>query len=100
MRELRRRLRLTQAAFAERLGVSVRTVIRGEQRGLEIPWRSDSRDGVREAWAALQREAIAVAADPLLNVTPRAIARKVSRPKRRLSLSRERLKKWKAQRRC
>lgn len=35
--ELRRRLSLTQLELAERVGLSRRTVIRGEQRGIELP---------------------------------------------------------------
>lgn len=40
VRELRRALGLTQQQFADRLGVTRRTIIRGEQRGLEVPWYS------------------------------------------------------------
>jgi hypothetical protein len=40
VRELRRALNLTQREFAQLLGVSRRTIIRGEQRGLEVPWYS------------------------------------------------------------
>lgn len=52
---VRRRLQLTQAEFAERLGVSRRTVIRGESRGIEVPWFSSSdRDSLRDRWNKLQ----------------------------------------------
>src|SRR5712671_6310735 len=57
VRDLRRQLSLTQAEFAERLGVTRRTVIRGEQRGLEIPWRSGPRGSVWDAWVCLQAAA-------------------------------------------
>lgn len=52
VRELRRRLSLTQSEFAERLGVARRTVIRGEQRGLEIPTRIflNKRGDVAREW--------------------------------------------------
>jgi ribosome-binding protein aMBF1 (putative translation factor) len=40
VRELRQTLGLTQREFAQLLGVSRRTIVRGEQRGLEVPWYS------------------------------------------------------------
>lgn len=57
--EVRSALRLKQSELAKRLGVTRRTVIRGEQRGLEIPYRlGDSpRKAVGEAWHALELEA-------------------------------------------
>jgi hypothetical protein len=60
VRELRRALFLTQRQFAQALGVSRRTVIRGEQRGLEVPWFSASNTGrhdLHERWCALQAQA-------------------------------------------
>lgn len=54
-------LKLSQGEFAERLGVSRRTVIRGEQRGIELPpsWKSreGERDGLRGKWDAARDEA-------------------------------------------
>lgn len=55
VRDLRRRLGLTQLEFAARLGVHVRTIIRGEQRGLELPlgeW--GPRGDVWKRWVELQ----------------------------------------------
>lgn len=59
VRALRRALRLTQKQFAAELGVARRTVIRGEQRGLEIPWysSSDFRHVLHAAWDSLQKRA-------------------------------------------
>lgn len=58
VRALRFSLQLTQAQFAARLGVSKRTVIRGEQRGLELPWTEyGPRGNVWIAWKAMQLEA-------------------------------------------
>jgi DNA-binding XRE family transcriptional regulator len=55
VRRVRAALELTQAQLAAALGVSRRTVIRGEARGMDIPWRGDSsRAGVRAAWVRLQ----------------------------------------------
>lgn len=52
---VRRRLQLTQAEFAARLGVSRRTVIRGELRGIELPWGPwNERWPLRERWNELQ----------------------------------------------
>jgi hypothetical protein len=64
-------LKLSQGEFAERLGLSRRTVIRGEQRGIELPGRyrhyymqergqagqDDLRAQVREKWEAARKEA-------------------------------------------
>jgi transcriptional regulator with XRE-family HTH domain len=57
--EIRSALRLTQSALAERLGVTRRTVIRGEQRGLEIPstYGDSPRKAVAEAWRELKADA-------------------------------------------
>lgn len=53
-------LNMTQEQLAAELGVHRRTVIRGESRGLEIPWRNDSRRKiVREVWQQLQARAAA-----------------------------------------
>jgi hypothetical protein len=59
-----------------RLGVSGRTVIRGEQRWLEIPWRPDSmRVDVYQRWCGLAKRAadtpIAGSGDRLLSITAR-----------------------------
>jgi transcriptional regulator with XRE-family HTH domain len=56
---LRAALRLKQSELARRLGVTRRTVIRGEQRGLEIPSTYDDspRKAVGEAWRELKAEA-------------------------------------------
>lgn len=55
---LREVLGMTQAQLASELGVSVRTIIRGELRGMEISWRSDSaRSHVRDAWVRLRSRA-------------------------------------------
>jgi ribosome-binding protein aMBF1 (putative translation factor) len=51
---LREALGLSQAQLAAQLGVSRRTIIRGELRGMEIPFRPDStRSSVYEAWNQL-----------------------------------------------
>jgi transcriptional regulator with XRE-family HTH domain len=57
-------LKLSQVEFAQRLGMARRTVIRGEQRGIELPysWRSEvantpGRDGLRRRWEAALAEA-------------------------------------------
>lgn len=58
VRALRDALHLSQDQFAAALGVTRRTVIRAEQRGLELPWLPDSpRRAVWEAWVRLQAEA-------------------------------------------
>lgn len=56
VRDLRRALSLTQKEFAARLQVSRRTIIRGEQRGIEIPWysTSDLRVGLYKLWGDLE----------------------------------------------
>jgi hypothetical protein len=112
VRELRRRLSLSQGEFAERLGVTRRTVIRGEQRGLELPLGSwGPRGDVWTRWCELQRLP-AVDGDraelgrsakchspekkePVtLNARSRA-RRSAPRPKKkRLRLSRDRLREW------
>lgn len=60
-------LKLAQGEFAERLGVSRRTVIRGEQRGIELPpsWKSreGDRGGLRGKWDAARTEAESRPAD-------------------------------------
>ena len=59
VRSLRVTLCLSQDELAARLGVTRRTIIRGEQRGLELPWRPDSpRAHVYKAWRELQEEAL------------------------------------------
>lgn len=51
-------LNMTQAQLADALGVHRRTVIRGEARGIEIPWRVDTtRADVRDVWHQLQVKA-------------------------------------------
>ena len=60
LRRVRLQLRLTQEQFAGRLGISRRSVIRGEVRGLEIPWYSAGETGRNELlarWEALKQEA-------------------------------------------
>lgn len=59
VRLVRETLGLSQGQFASALGVARRTVIRGEQRGLDIPWyRPDSTRGrVLEAWKRLEQQA-------------------------------------------
>jgi DNA-binding XRE family transcriptional regulator len=55
---VRTALNLSKAQFASALGVARRTVIRGEERGLELPWRPDStRAAVWDAWGRLAAEA-------------------------------------------
>jgi hypothetical protein len=55
---LRAALGLSQGDFAAALGLSRRTVIRAEARGLELPWRPDSSRGeVLERWGQLRRQA-------------------------------------------
>lgn len=51
-------LKLSQGEFAERLGLSRRTVIRGEQRGIELPptWGQPA-GGLRDKWHAAAKEA-------------------------------------------
>lgn len=44
LRELRARLRVSQLGMASLLGVSRRTIIRGEQRGMEAAYFSDTID--------------------------------------------------------
>lgn len=83
VRALREGLHLTQSEFAERLRVTRRTVIRGEQRGLELPLGSwGPRGHVWEAWAELQRQlakpAIASSSADRLNVTPVVKSRRVT----------------------
>lgn len=80
VRTLRKRLCLSQQQFAERLGVSRRTVIRGEQRGLE------PLGEVRLRLVALS----AAVSHPVRK------SRRVSHPKKRLRRARERLEQWKA----
>lgn len=54
VRNLRARLELSQREFAEELGVSHRTIVRAEQRGLEVPLDHRSpRAHVRHAWVRL-----------------------------------------------
>ena len=57
VRALRRTLGLTQTELARRLEVSRRTIIRGEQRGIEIPWysTSDYRHVLYSKWRELQQ---------------------------------------------
>ncbi len=43
VRRVRKANGMTQAEFALVLGVTVRTVVRGEQRGLEVPMRDDTK---------------------------------------------------------
>lgn len=110
MRELRRRLSLTQDEFAAALGVTRRTVIRGEQRGLELPLGSwGPRGDVWTCWTELQSlPAVAgdrgelgrsakchVPRDVTLKTRSRApaIASRKDKP-RRLRLSRDRLRDW------
>ena len=60
VRAIRRTLELTQAELAERLQVSRRTIIRGEQRGLEVPWYSTgniNRYELSRLWDLAQKEA-------------------------------------------
>lgn len=56
---VRTALHLTQRELATRLGVTRRTVIRGEQRGLEIPssYGDSPRKAVGEAWRELKAQA-------------------------------------------
>jgi DNA-binding transcriptional regulator YiaG len=55
---LRAKLGMTQAQLAAELGVAIRTVMRGEARGMEIPWHSgSSRSDVAEAWSRLSARA-------------------------------------------
>lgn len=67
---VRATLKLSQGEYAERLGISRRTVIRGERRGIELPSRysysaqankAEGRDGLRDRWGAALKEAQAVA---------------------------------------
>jgi transcriptional regulator with XRE-family HTH domain len=86
VRGLRSALCLSQEELAKRLGVTRRTVIRAEQRGIEIPWRPDSpRAAVYAAWAQLQEEAarsplrfdrLKKSRDTLDAIAPRAGARR------------------------
>ncbi len=60
VRELRRALKLTQQQLADRLGVSRRTIIRGEQRGIEVPWYSSGsidRYELTRTWGLAVKEA-------------------------------------------
>lgn len=65
---VRATLKLSQLEFAERLGISRRTVIRGERRGIELPsaWSYHRRRHglgdnpaakLRDTWAAALKEA-------------------------------------------
>jgi len=57
---IRMLLNMTQEQLAAELGVHRRTVIRGEARGIEIPWRVDTRRAdVRDVWHQLQDKAAA-----------------------------------------
>lgn len=67
---VRKQLGITQTAMAKRLGVSRRTIIRGEQRGLEIP-HGNERGGLRDRWNQLVRAADAVGEGRGLSVTSR-----------------------------
>jgi hypothetical protein len=107
---LRQALSLSQGDFARRLGVSRRTVIRGELRGLELPlgpW--GSRGHIFTAWSELQAEAAdrAELARSTKCHTPAEIAAVTLKPRsrapaiapssnpRRLRLSADRLRDWK-----
>lgn len=58
VRRVRLKNHMTQAAFAVALGVTARTVVRGEKRGLEIPMRPDTlRPEVWVNWCRLARKA-------------------------------------------
>jgi DNA-binding XRE family transcriptional regulator len=58
VRRVRVALGMTQGQFAAALGIHVRTVVRGEARGLEVPWRGDTlRPGVWLAWYRLKAKA-------------------------------------------
>jgi hypothetical protein len=56
-------LGLSQGAFAARLGISRRTAIRGEQRGIELPSRygmqsgTPARRALLETWEAARKQA-------------------------------------------
>lgn len=80
--ELRSRLSLTQQQLADRLGVSRRTIIRGEQRGID-------RGAVGKAFARLKAEGDSLPAGKVSRP-------KVSRqpPRKRLRRSSERLQAW------
>lgn len=43
VRRVRAALKMTQAEFATALDITPRTVIRGEARGLEVPWDENTR---------------------------------------------------------
>jgi DNA-binding XRE family transcriptional regulator len=56
VRRVRAALGMTQVDFATAIGVSPRTVVRAEQRGLEVPMRPDTkRPEVWVNWCRLQR---------------------------------------------
>lgn len=90
VRELRRALSLTQQQFADRLGVARRTIIRGEQRGLEVPWYSTGsidRYELSRLWDLAVKEAAdraQVRRAPKCH-TPREVTLPRSRPARKVS---------------
>jgi DNA-binding XRE family transcriptional regulator len=59
VRRVRSLLMLSQAELAARLGVSRRTIIRGEERGMETPWwsRNPERSELRKRWNEVKAEA-------------------------------------------
>jgi hypothetical protein len=58
VRRVRAALQMTQAEFATALCITPRSVVRGEARGLYVPWREDSRrPEVYLAWRRLTEKA-------------------------------------------
>jgi transcriptional regulator with XRE-family HTH domain len=75
VRELRRALNLTQREFAQLLGVSRRTIIRGEQRGLEVPWYSSGsidRYELSRLWNLAEQRAADLRNPAIAKVSPPA----------------------------
>lgn len=57
VRRVRAALKMTQVEFAAALDITPRTVIRGEARGLEVPWSENTRrPTVYVNWCRLQRQ--------------------------------------------
>lgn len=77
VKRVRAELGLTQEQFAARLGVTRRTIIRGEQRGLAIPYWSNNE--TRKAWDAAVAAAKAKAEPPAPAAKAKTSRRKKSR---------------------
>jgi DNA-binding XRE family transcriptional regulator len=88
VRELRRTLKLTQGQLAQLLGVSRRTIIRGEQRGLEVPWYSSGsidRYELSRLWELAQQQAADLRNLAIAKVSPPAGGDTLPRPPAKVS---------------